>query len=135
MLKKVQKKLQKQAQNNELKEIIKALDVCIEEAKETQIGEFTKINNTLFEVKVKFKSNYISKQEYCQLFGLQKYMMENPKFNEGELRKAIYSRPIKYGFIIECDRKFDDFFVELKAKGAYSMAEYNHPSTSNLYPT
>lgn len=125
MLKEVQKKLQKEEQKKakELKNIIIDLDACIEEAKKTQIGEFIKVNSSLFEVKVKFKSKYISKPEYSQLLGLQKYMIENPKYVESDLRRAIYSKPIKYGFIIECDRKCDDFFVELGRHGATSIAE------------
>ncbi|MBR1987471.1 MAG: hypothetical protein IKA36_00370 [Clostridia bacterium] len=124
MLNKLQKKLGKEMEkkNQDAKKIMVALDDCIEEAKKTQIGEFTKVNNSLFEVKVKFKSKYISKQEYCQLFGLQRYMMANPKYEEANLRKVIYSRPIKYGFIIECDRKIENFFDEFKRHDAYYIA-------------
>ncbi len=122
MLKKVQKKLQKQAQNNESKEIMIALDECIEEAKKTQIGEFIKVNNSLFEVKVKFKSKHISKLEYIQLLGLEMFV-KNSKYSEESLRRAIFSKPINYSFIIKCDRKYNDFLERLKENGALSVVE------------
>lgn len=126
MLKKVQKKLEKEIEkeNQVAKKITAALDKCIDEARKTQIGgDFTKVGSSLFEVKVKFKSKYVSKSEYNQLFGLFKYILENPKYDEGKLRRVIRKHTIKYGFLIECDARIDDFFSELKKHGATSMAE------------
>ena len=125
MLKKVQKKLQKETlkKDNEAKIIANALDRYIDEAKRTQMGgDFTKVEDSLFEVKVKFKSKYVSKNEYNQLLGMFKYLLENPKYDDGVLRKTIRKHPIKYGFLIECDTRIDDFFSELKKHGAYYIA-------------
>ena len=126
MLKKVQKKLQKETQkkDNETKMIVENLDKCIEEARKAQIGgDFTKVGSSLFEVKVKFKSKHVSKNEYTQLFGLFKYLISNPKYDEGELRRAIRKHPVKYGFLIECDANVENFFAEIKMHGATSMAK------------
>ena len=134
MLKKVQEKLQKEACNrdNESKEIVKALDEFIEKAMTTQIRDFTKETNSLFKVNVKFKSKYISKTEYSQMLGLQMFMMENPKYTEVNLRKAIYARPVKYAYIIDCDRTYDDFLEELKLYGATEMAKNIAREKANL---
>ncbi len=118
------KKLRQEKQDNRLKELTCELIETIKKERNNQFGQFKKVNSNLYEVKVKFNSKYISKQEYNQLLGLHKFMQNNPKLTESDIRNMLYRKSVTFAFLIECDRKIDDFLSEVKRHGAYYMAEY-----------
>lgn len=118
------KKLKQKKQVDQYKNFANELEMAIKEARSQQFGQFEKINSNLYKVKVKFNSKHISKVEYNQLLGLQKFMLNNPKLTESEIKIIISKKPIVFSFLIRCDREIEDFISEIKRHGATCVAEH-----------
>lgn len=116
-------KNKKQTQNETTK-LVKVLTEKIRAERKSQLGDFEREENGLFKTKPKFVAKSMTKSQYLQLFGLFKFMQENPALQDDEIRLLLHKKPLEFGFLIKCDREIDDFFTELRKHGPVSMAEY-----------
>lgn len=116
------KKIKEVKTNTVDKKLLVALTEKIREERYSKLGEVKK-EGSLFTTTTKFTSKYISKYQYRQLLGLYKFMMDNPKLTEDDIRKVIYKKPIEFGFLNKCVRDIDGFILNLKKQGVDSIAE------------
>ena len=107
---------------DENKKLVVALTEKIKQHRKREIGDGFEKDGELFKTTFKFNAKSMTKNQYTKLFALYEFIKENPNLSENDIRTIIYSKNVSFSFLVECDKKIDNFLYELKKHGPVSMA-------------
>lgn len=98
-------------ENNERKILLKQLsERIILERKKENLYNKSQISKTV----VKYNPEFLTENEKQQLLGLKAFIENNPDLSEKDLKEILNSNKRKYQFLLECERKFRNFFEDVR---------------------
>jgi len=107
----------------EQKKLVNELTAKIEYQKQTQ----DVCGNSVYKNKIQFNKRFLSEDEENQLDGLKKFLSENPDLTNEEVLEVLNSNKKKFGFLIDCEAKYMDFFDSVR----FSVGLLKHQIASN----